>query len=573
MIVKKGIGANIGIAIGKAYLLKEESVVIEKTIIPKEKIKHELKRYRDALLKTKEDLNLIKEQILNSLGKTHAKLIDAHHMILQDPLINKDVPQFIYSNGVNAEFALSEKINETLKKFESIKDPFFLERKNEILDVAKRLMSNLSNENKLEIKDLKEPSILIAHNIYPSDTLQIRKSDKVIAFCMDVGSKSSHTAIFAQSIGIPAIVGLGDISRMVKNGTLLIVNGEEGTVTIDPTPDMVELAKLKMEEMKKKDSYLLKAKNLPTVTRDAKKINLMVNLDPEDDVNEFKKHNTDGIGLFRTEFLYMNRTNIPNEREQYEVYKRILDISNNLPVTIRTADIGADKATEIGIKGIKNEENPFMGFRGIRLFLKYPELLKTQLKAIFMASPNTNVQIMIPMVTSVSELFNVKKVINEVKNELTEADVEFKKEIPLGIMVEVPAAAIMLDQLLDEIDFVSVGTNDLVQYLLAVDRVNPYVSDLYDPYHPSVIRILNLIIQTVHKKGKKVSICGEMASDIYGALILIALGADSLSVPLKMHLKVKECIRNSNYDKLVLLRQKILNAGNSKEILDLFNFN
>jgi phosphotransferase system enzyme I (PtsI) len=244
-----------------------------------------------------------------------------------------------------------------------------------------------------------------------------------------------------------------------------------------------------------------------------------------------------------------------------------------LPVTIRTADIGADKATEIGIKGIKNEENPFMGFRGIRLFLKYPELLKTQLKAIFMASPNTNVQIMIPMVTSVSELFNVKKVMNEVKNELTEADVEFKKEIPLGIMVEVPAAAIMLDQLLDEIDFVSVGTNDLVQYLLAVDRVNPYVSDLYDPYHPSVIRILNLIIQTVHKKGKKVSICGEMASDIYGALILIALGADSLSVPLKMHLKVKECIRNSNYDKLVLLRQKILNAGNSKEILDLFNFN
>lgn len=569
MIIKKGIGANIGIAIGRAYLIKEDSVLIERIELPKEKLKTEVKRFKDAISKTKEELSIIREQILNSLGKNHAKLIDAHHMILMDPLITKEVPECILSMKINAEAALSEKISATLKKFENIEDPFFAERKNEIMDVAKRIMSNLSNEKKMEIKDLKEPSIIVAHNIYPSDTLQIRKSDKVMAFCMDVGSKSSHTAIFAQSIGIPAVVGLGDISRIIKHGDLMIVNGEDGTVTIDPLPEIVEAARVKMGELKKKESYLLKVKNLPTSTRDSKKINLMVNLDPQDDIEDFKTHNTDGVGLFRTEFLYMNRNSIPNEDEQYEIYKKVLNSDTRLPITIRTADIGADKASNIGIKGIKNEENPFMGFRGIRLFLKYPDLMKTQLKAILRASPGTNAQIMLPMVTSLGELLSAKKIISEAKNELTLSGIPFKTDIPLGIMVEVPAAALMLDQLLNEIDFVSIGTNDLVQYLLAVDRVNQYVSELYDPYHPSVIRVLNLVIQTAHKKGKKVSVCGEMASDTYGSAILISLGADSLSVPLKMHLKVKEFIRNSTYEKLVSLRQQLLNISSSDEIMEI----
>ncbi len=570
MIIKKGIGANIGIAIGKAYLVKEDSVLIEKLDLPKDRIKPEIKRFKEAIAKTKEELNVIREQILNSLGKNHAKLIDAHHMILMDPLITKEVPEHIATFSVNAEFALSEKISATIKKFENIEDPFFAERKNEIMDVAKRIMANLSNETKMEIKDLKEPSIIVAHNIYPSDTLQIRKSDKVMAFCMDMGSKSSHTAIFAQSIGIPAVVGLGDISRIIKQGDMLIVNGEDGTVTINPLPEMIEAAKAKMAELKKKESYLLKMKNLTTATRDSRKINLMVNLDPQDDLSEFKKNNTDGVGLFRTEFLYMNRNSIPNEQEQYEIYKKVLSCEPKLPVTIRTADIGADKASNIGIKGIKNEENPFMGFRGIRLFLKYPDLMKTQIKAILRAAYETQAQIMLPMVTSIGELITSKKIISEAKNELLSQGLEFKSDIPVGIMVEVPAAALMLDQFLNEIDFVSIGTNDLVQYLLAVDRVNQYVSELYDPYHPSVIRVLNLIIQTAHKKGKKVSVCGEMASDTYGCAALITLGADSLSVPLKMHLKVKEFIRNSSYEKLISLRQRLLNISDSQEITEIF---
>jgi len=566
MIIKKGIPANIGIAIGKAYLLKEENILVEKNIITKDKVKLEVKKFKDAISKTKEELNQIREQVLNSLGKQHAKLIDAHYMILQDPLITKDVPEMILNEQVNAEYALSEKVMLTVKKFEQIEDIFFAERKNELLDVARRITANLVNREKISIKDLKEPAIIVARNIYPSDTLQMRKSNKVIAFCMDVGSKSSHTAIFAQNMGIPAVVGLGDISRIVKSGDILIIDGEEGNVIINPSEEMIEKYKKKREELHKKEHYLLKIKKLPNVTRDSKKINLMANLDPEDDLDEFYSHNTDGIGLFRTEFLYLNRNNIPNEEEQLAIYKKLVQKNKELPVVIRTADIGADKASNIGIKEIKNEENPFMGFRGIRLFLKYPDLLKTQLRAILRASPGTNIHIMIPMVTTLDELISVKQILNEIKRELTQKGIEYKQDIPLGIMVEVPAAALVLDYFLNEIDFVSIGTNDLVQYVLAVDRVNQYVSELYDPYHPAVLRLINLIVQTTHKKGKKVSVCGEMAGDTIASAILVGLGVDTLSVPLKLYLKTKQNIRNLNFEKMSALVPKILGLSRSEEI-------
>jgi len=435
--------------------------------------------------------------------------------------------------------------------------------------VGKRITANLVNQEKTSIKDLKEHAIIVAHNIYPSDTLHMRRSNKVMAFCMDVGSKSSHTAIFAQNMGMPAVVGLGDISRMVKNGMTLIIDGEEGNVVLDPTPEMVEKYKKKREELHKQEHYLLKIKKLPNVTRDSKKVNIMVNLDPDDNFADFKTYNTDGIGLFRTEFLYLNRNNIPNEDEQVEVYKKLLENNKELPVIIRTADIGGDKASNMGIKEIKNEENPFMGFRGIRLFLKYPDLLKTQLKAILRVSPGTNVQIMIPMVTSLSELLSVKQILAEIKTELDRKGLEYKKDIPLGIMVEVPAAALILDHLLNEIDFVSIGTNDLVQYVLAVDRVNQYVSELYDPYHPAILRLINLIVQTAHKKGKKVSVCGEMAGDHLAGAVLLGLGVDALSVPLKSYLKTKQNVRNLSFERISGLAPRLLGVSNSEEIKEI----
>lgn len=569
MVVKKGIGVNMGIAIGKAYLMPEQKFVIEKKIIPKEKVKDEVARYKLAISKTKTELDALKEQVLTALGKQHAKLIDAHTMILKDPLITKDVVNLLVSKRYSAEYSLSVKIEEVLKKFEGINDAFFVERKNEIIDVSKKILLNLRNERAALIENIKEPVIIVAHNIYPADLLNIRKTANILAFCTNIGSKTSHTSIFAQNMGIPSVVGLGNITKLVQNGTYLIVDGEEGTVIIDPSEEMLERYREKKEMLDKNELYLQKIKKLPNITRDNRRITLMINLDHEDNITEYKNLNTDGIGLFRTEFLYIKGSKIPTEEEQVRVYRSVLDVNPKLPVTIRTADIGADKVQNIGIKEIINEQNPFMGFRGIRLFLKYPDLLKTQLRAIYRASHERNVSIMIPMVTNLEEILAIKELISDIKKELTREGIPYKEDIPLGIMVEVPSSAIILDLILDYIDFVSIGTNDLIQYLLAVDRVNQYVSSMYDPFHPAVVRILNLIIQTAHKKGKKVSVCGEMASDLLGSALLISLGVDVLSVNLKSYLKMKQHIRGINYENLINLSPKILSMNNSQDIKNL----
>jgi phosphotransferase system enzyme I (PtsI) len=572
MIIKKGVGVNIGIVIGNAYVLSDEEIVVEKRKISRDQIKNEVLRYKNALSKTKEELDLLKEQILTALGKQHAKLIDAHTMILKDPLISKDVINLIISEQINAEYALSIKVEEILKKFDQINDPFFIERKNEIIDVSRRIIFNLTNLKPLklkELKDVKEKVILVANNIYPSDLIGIRKIPNIIGFCTNMGTRTSHTAIFAQNTGMPAVVGLGDITKVVKTGERIIVNGEDGTVIISPTDEMIEIYSKKKEQLHKNEQYLLKLKKLSTVTRDNKRITLMINLDHQDSLEEYKTMNSDGIGLFRTEFLYLNRDCLPSEEEQFLIYRKILQSTPNLNITIRTADIGADKISNIGFKDIIVETNPFMGFRGIRLFLKYPELLKTQIKSIYRASAQTTPSILIPMVSGVDEIIRVRNLIDEVKKELSLNNIPFKDNIPFGVMIEVPSAALVIDHILDWVDFVSVGTNDLIQYLLAVDRVNQYVSHMYNPFHPAVIRILNLIIQTTHKKGKKVSVCGEMASDLLALKLLLALGVDSLSVPMKMYLKVKQEIRNLNYEYLISMSTKILNASSSDEVIEI----
>ncbi len=569
MIIKRGTGINVGVAIGRAFVLEEESVVIEKRFIPREKIKDEVIRYRNALAKTEEDLEIVKRHVLEALGKQHARLIDAHTMILKDPLITKDVVSLIINDRINAEYALSKKIEEVLKKFDKVNDTFFLERKNEIIDISKKIIQNLTNKKPNVISQINEPVVLIANNLLPSDLINIGKSSYIIAFCTNLGSRTSHTALFAQNMGIPAVVGLGDITKIVKSGLLVIVSSDENSVIIDPTPDIVEVYKKKKERVAKSEAYLSKIKKLPTITRDGKKISLMVNLDSHDNLEEYKALNSDGVGLFRTEFLYVNRDTIPSEDEQVDIYRKILTSTPNLPIVIRTADIGADKVSNIGFKDIVNETNPFLGFRGIRLFLRYPDLLKTQIRAIYKASVDTSVEIMIPMITNLDEVMQVKAIIEDIKKELLINKIAFKTDIPLGVMIEVPSAALIVDYLLDHIDFISIGTNDLIQYLLAVDRVNQYVSSMYDPFHPAVLRIINLIVNTAHKKGKKVSVCGEMASDPLGALALLALGVDSLSVPLKLFLKIRQHIRNINYEKLIKLSTKILNESDSSRVVEI----
>ena len=566
MLIKKGIAASLGIAIGRAHIVKEDNILIEQKEIPPEKIKAEVKRFKEALEKTKLDLDVIRGKILTVLGKNHAKLIDAHHLILQDPLITKEVPKLIVSGGMNAEFALSEILDRAEEQFEKIDDEFFHERKHDVFDVGKKIIANLVNTEKTSLKDLKEPVIIVAHNLYPSDTLHIRESNKVLGFCMDLGSKSSHTAIFAQSMGIPAVVGLSDISRQIQSGDTLIVDGEQGMVIISPSADIIEKYKARKEELQKQEIFFHRLKGLPATTRDGHKISLMVNLDSSNDVQDLAAVKAEGVGLYRTESLFMNRDSVPSEEEQLKAYSAVVTAAPGIPLTIRTADIGGDRATQLGIKGLKDERNPFMGFRGIRLFIKYPDLLKTQLRAIYKANTVGNIKIMIPMLSSADELMTVRKVAQEVRTELAEEGFQLKHVPELGVMVEIPAAAIILDSLLGDIDFVSIGTNDLVQYTLAVDRINQYVSDLYEPFHPAVLRLINLVVQTAHKKGKPVSVCGEMASDPFAIPLLVGLGVDVLSVPAKMYLRAKHSVRAMNFEKFSGLAQSALGMPTAEEI-------
>ena len=566
MLIKKGVAASLGIAIGKAHIVKEDNILIEQKEIPPEKLKAEVKRFKEALEKTRLDLDVIRTKILTVLGRQHAKLIDAHHLILQDPLITKEVPKLIMSKGMNAEFALSEILDKAEEQFEKIDDEFFHERKHDVFDVGKKIISNLVNSEKTSLKDLKEPVIIVAHNLYPSDTLHIRESNKVLGFCMDLGSKSSHTAIFAQSMGIPAVVGLSDISRQIVSGDTLVVDGEQGMVIISPSPEIIEKYKARKEELQKQEHFFHRLRGLPATTRDGHKISLMANLDSAEDAPELAVVKAEGVGLYRTEFLYMNRDSVPTEEEQLKAYASVVKAAPAMPLTIRTADIGGDRATQLGIKGLKDERNPFMGFRGIRLFIKYPELLKTQLRAIYKANTEGTIKVMIPMLSSVDELLTVKKIAADVKTELAEEGFAVKKDPEFGVMIEIPAAAIILDSLLGEIDFVSIGTNDLVQYTLAVDRINQYVSELYEPFHPAVLRLINLVVQTAHKKGKPVSVCGEMASDPFAIPLLVGMGVDILSVPAKMYLRSKHAVRSMNFEKFSALAQRALGLPTSEEI-------
>lgn len=565
MIIKKGIAASLGISIGKAYVVKEDNILIEKKVLTAAEAKLEVQRFKNAIEKTKNELSVIHDKILAILGKNHAKLIDAHRIILKDPLITKEVPKRILSQNVNAEFALTETLEETEEQFSKVEEEYFQERKYDVFDVGKKILFNLIDKQKASIKDIKEPVIIVAHSLYPSDTLLIKENGNVQGFCMDLGSKSSHTSIFAQSMGLSAVVGLSDISSQVKTGDTIIVDGEQGVIIISPTQVIIDKYKVRQNELKKQEAFFQRLKGLPAITRDNHVIDLFANLDSSERPEILKRAKADGVGLFRTESLFMNRQIPPSEEEQYQTYLQLEKTMPNSPVIIRTADIGGDRVTQLGIHGLKDERNPFMGFRGIRLSLKYPDLLKTQLRAIYRANVNGNLSIMIPMLTSQEELITFKKIAAGVYSKLYEENKNIKPA-QIGIMVEIPSAAIILDQLLPEIDFVSIGTNDLVQYTLAVDRINQYVSELYEPLHPAVLRLIHLIVQTAHKKGKKVGVCGEMASDPFAVGLLIGLGVDSLSVPHKMYLRVKYSVRTAYFQKFAELAMRALDVPTAEQV-------
>ena len=565
MIVIKGVPASPGIAIGRAYVIENEEIVISRVDIPKQQIRVEVKRFKLALEATHRDLDATETKVLKMLGKEHARLIDTHHLILRDPLITKDVPKRIQDEKVNAEFALSEALEVVNQAFEKMHDEFFRERRHDLFDVGKRLLSHLLKTEKKTLPDVKRPSILVSRNLLPSDTLNL-KENNILGFVTDLGGKTSHTAILAQSMEIPAVVGLSDASHRIKAGDEVILDGDQGLVIIHPSPEAVVKYEKVRERSIQEEEVLEKLRGVPASTADGKRFKMAVNLDTLEELKTTLLLKPDGVGLFRTEYLFLNRTTAPSEEEQTEAYSKVAEAMSPHPLVIRTADIGGDRLSQLGLEGPKNEANPFMGLRGIRLFLRHSELLKTQFRAILRATLQGRVSVLLPMVSSLRELQSARRIFFQAQQELLAEGVPLPKKTPVGIMVEIPSAAILLDHFLEEADYVSIGTNDLIQYTLAVDRINEEVAHLYDPYHPAVLRLLHGIVETTHKHGKKVTVCGEMTSDPKAVPLLIGLGVDVLSVTPRMYLRVKQILRSLRFSDAQAMVAKALKQSDSSEI-------
>lgn len=574
MLVLKGVAASPGVAIGPATILPGDNFAVSKQYIEPTEIKNEVLKIRTAMQKTLEELDFCEQKVLASLGTEYANLMATHKLILQDPSLWSSISKKVRNEHLAARTAILLTLQELANSFEKIDDPFFKERRNDIFDVGKRLVNNLEGSKQEFLSSIKTPSLLVAHNLFPSDTINLREN-QVMGFCTDVGGKTSHTALLAQSLNLPAVVGLSTASRDVRPGDLLIVDGENGLLVINP--DRYTLANYKkiQREIKKTEALLKTINHLPVITQDGKPVQLLVNYDPRTDTKENKKLITDGLGLLRTEFLFMNTPQPPAEDVQYHSYLSVAKRFDMRPVTIRLADLGADKMPDFPLDELAEDTNPFMGCRGVRLLLKNPDLMETQLRAIVRMACEVpaQVKIMIPMLSAVEEIRHVKKAFYLA---LTALEKEGKKplnRIALGGMIEVPSAALALDGMIGELDFISIGTNDLIQYLIAVDRENQEVAHMYDPCHPAVIRIINHIIQTAHKRGKKVSICGELAADAKMLPLLLGLGVDALSVTPRMFLRVKNNIRNAHFETCSDLSQAALLMGSSDEIRNLIEQN
>ncbi len=565
MIIIKGIGASPGIAIGQAYIFEDEEIVVTRTEIPRDQLRGEVARFKAAQKATHRDLDAAEAKVLKLLGKNHAKLIDAHRLILRDTLITHEVPQRIMSEGVNAEFAFSETLEAVNMQFEKLEDEFFRERRHDLFDVGKRLLGHLLKRNRRDLASIDKPCVLISRNLLPSDTINLQES-RIRGFATDLGGKTSHTAILAQSLEIPAVVGLSDVSRRVKSGDMIILDGEQGLVIINPTAEAVAKYEKVQAEQLEAERALEQLRGLPAITLDEKRFELEVNLDSSEEMKIVLALQSDGVGLFRTEYLYLNRPTAPTEMEQAKAYTAVAKAMFPRPVIIRTADIGGDRLTQMGIEGLKNETNPFMGMRGVRLFLRHLDLFKTQMRAILRSTLKGNVKIMIPMVSAVSEVHAVRRLLAQATAELKAEGVAVPEKVELGIMVEIPAAAVILDAFIPHIDFVSVGTNDLIQYTLAVDRVNENVTHLYDPFHPAVLRLLQHVVSTAHNAGKWAGVCGEMTSDPNAVPLLVGMGFDGLSVSPRMFLRIKQTVCRLRHGAMAKLAAKVVTCSDSDEV-------
>lgn len=563
-IILNGIAASSGVAIGKVFVLEEDEFLITKKEISGAQIKQELSRLKDAMEKTRLELVANQKELNKVLGENYAKIADAHLLILNDPMIKNEIEKLL-NKGVNAEYAIHKVVDNFSKTFDSIDNEYFRERKHDLLDVARKVMRNLFGKAKKSLTDLEEDSIIVAKNLTPADTVNM-KEVMVKGFVTEIGGKTSHTALVAQSLEIPAVVGLKDITHKVKQGMPIIVDGNLGLVIFDPSQETVENYKREYEIQISKKKELEKFKDLPAVTTDGREVILGANIENPEEVRAALRHGANAIGLYRSEFLYISKKTMPTEEEHYKNYSKVAKMMMPYEVIIRTMDLGGDKIARLGLMNVGRETNPFMGLRAIRFCLKYPDIFKTQLKGILRASVHGNIKIMYPMISRISEIRQANKILEKAKEELRKEGKPFKENIEVGVMIEVPSAAIISDIIAKEVDFLSIGTNDLIQYTMAVDRVNADVAHLYEPMHPAILRLLKNIIDSAHAAGKNVGMCGEMAGDPLYTVILLGLGLDEFSMSAVQIPKVKKIIRNISKTEAKKLVEQLFTCKNMNEV-------
>lgn len=535
--MKKGISASKGYAIGYAVVKTKEEVVVTETKI--KDVAAEKARLANAVKVSEEQLTEIKEKAEKEIGADKAAVFESHLMLLTDPEFVGAVESEIESNSMNAEMALKNTVDKYLEIFNAMDDEYMRERAADIKDVGNRLLNNLLGKKDNDLSKLQENSVIVAHDLTPSDTAQLDKS-KVVSFITDIGGRTSHSAIMARTLEIPAVVGMKDITTSVKNGDTLIVDGNEGIVIVNPDEETLRKYKSLYEEFQKEKEELKKLINVKTIGKSGKAIEICGNIGKPEDVNKVIENGGDGVGLFRTEFLYMDRDSMPTEEEQFNSYKYVAEALKGKPVVIRTLDIGGDK--KLSYLPLPEEMNPFLGYRAIRLCLDRKEIFKIQLRALLRAAVYGNIKIMFPMISSLSEILSAKEVLKECATELKSEGKEYNDKIEVGIMVEIPAAAVTADELAKYVDFFSIGTNDLIQYTLAADRMNEKVSYLYNPMHPAVLRLIKMTIEAAHKEGKWCGMCGEMAGDENAVPTLLSYGLDEFSMSASSILKAKKII-------------------------------
>ena len=558
----KGTGASPGIAIGKVLVVEHSELEIEKRSIAD--IDEEVTKLDRAVEISKEELTKVKEKALVELGEHEAEIFEAHLLVLEDPELIDSAKAKIRDEEVNADFALKEIRDMFVGMFESMDNEYMRERAADIKDVTNRIIRHLLGAKIVDLAALEEEVVLVAHDLTPSDTATMNKS-KVLGFLTDIGGRTSHTAIMARTLEIAAVVGLTDITTKAKDGDYIVFNGDTGEVILNPDEEtMTKYTKLKTEfEEYRKSLELLKGK--PSVTLDGRHVELAGNIGSPKDVEGLIKNDAEGVGLYRTEFLYMDKEDaFPTEEEQYEAYKAVLEGMDNKPIVIRTLDIGGDK--DLPYFEMESEMNPFLGYRAIRICLDRKDIFKTQLRALYRASVHGKLRIMFPMISSLEELLAAKEVVAEVKDELKAEEVAFADDVEVGMMIEIPSAAVISDILAKHVDFFSIGTNDLIQYTCAVDRMNQKISHLYNQFNPAVLRLIKTVIDNAHKEGKWVGMCGESAGDQRMIPILLGFGLDEFSMSPISILPARKLITSVSYEDMQNFANEVLSMGTAKEI-------